>query len=56
VFYCVVRTGLSCNPFFFLLQPDADPDKPETLLIVAREFRAAVRMAGLAAGLLEEAL
>jgi prophage antirepressor-like protein len=31
-------------------QPGADPDKPETLLIVAREFRAAVRMAR-AAGL-----
>jgi prophage antirepressor-like protein len=31
-------------------QPGPDPDKPETLLIVAREFRAAVRMAR-AAGL-----
>ncbi len=31
-------------------QPSADPDRPETLLIVAREFRAAVRMAR-AAGL-----
>ncbi len=31
-------------------QPGADPDRPETLLIVAREFRAAVRMAR-AAGL-----
>ena len=34
----------------FYRQPGADPDKPETLLIVAREFRAAVRMAR-AAGL-----
>ncbi len=31
-------------------QPGIDPDKPETLLIVAREFRAAVRIAR-AAGL-----
>ena len=31
-------------------RPVPDPDKPETLLIVAREFRAAVRMAR-AAGL-----
>ena len=31
-------------------RPGPDPDKPETLLIVAREFRAAVRMAR-AAGL-----